>query len=105
MKKITDILNVQNRNILIYLFSDLLAKALPFVFIPLFTKYLTPEQYGNISLFNVGVEVFIIIIIMGGNSYFKIEYNNFKEPISALYNIIINVAMIFFICFIISWGL
>lgn len=104
MKKITNILNVQNRNILIYLFSDLLAKALPFVFIPLFTKYLTPEQYGNISLFNVGVEVFIIIIIMGGNSYFKIEYNNFKEPISALYNIIINVAMIFFICFIISWG-
>ncbi|HCB3265228.1 TPA: hypothetical protein MYU63_001338, partial [Citrobacter amalonaticus] len=68
MKKLSEILNIQNKNILIYLFSDLLAKALPFIFIPLFTKYLTPTEYGNISLFNVGVEIFIIIIIMGGNS-------------------------------------
>lgn len=105
MKKLSEMLNVQNRNILIYLFSDLLAKALPFIFIPLFTKYLTPAQYGNISLFNVGVEIFIIIIIMGGNSYYKIEYNNFKEPVSALYNIMFNVAMLFCIYFIISWVL
>ncbi|HBB6759574.1 TPA: hypothetical protein JD366_003455, partial [Citrobacter amalonaticus] len=76
MKKLSEILNIQNKNILIYLFSDLLAKALPFIFIPLFTKYLTPTEYGNISLFNVGVEIFIIIIIMGGNSYYKIEFNN-----------------------------
>ncbi len=95
MKKLSEILNIQNKNILIYLFSDLLAKALPFIFIPLFTKYLTPTEYGNISLFNVGVEIFIIIIIMGGNSYYKIEFNNFKEPITELYNIINNITMLF----------
>ncbi|HBD1119393.1 TPA: hypothetical protein KHA37_005120, partial [Escherichia coli] len=73
--------NIQNRNVVIYLISDLLAKALPFSFIPVLTKYLTPEQYGNIALFNIGVEIFLIIIIMGGSSYYKIEYPKFKDPI------------------------
>ena len=94
--------NIQNRNVVIYLISDLLAKALPFLFIPVLTKYLTPEQYGNIALFNIGVETFLIIIIMGGNSYYKIEYPKFKDPILSLYIIIYNVTLLFLVFFILS---
>lgn len=96
------LLNVQNRNVVIYLISDLIAKTLPFLFIPVVTKYLTPEQYGNIALFNIGVEIFLIIIIMGGNSYYKIEYPNFEKPIQALYVIIYNVTLLFLILFFLS---
>ncbi|WP_260863428.1 lipopolysaccharide biosynthesis protein [Citrobacter sp. Marseille-Q6884] len=95
MKRTINIFNIQNKNVIIYLFSDLLAKALPFLFIPILTMYLNPEQYGNISLFNIGVEIFVIFIIMGGNSYYKIEYFNFENPISSLYNIIFNVTLLF----------
>ncbi|MCZ0232314.1 O130 family O-antigen flippase [Escherichia coli] len=94
--------NIQNRNVVIYLISDLLAKALPFSFIPVLTKYLTPEQYGNIALFNIGVEIFLIIIIMGGSSYYKIEYPKFKDPILSLYIIIYNVTLLFLVFFILS---
>ncbi|ENB5758510.1 oligosaccharide flippase family protein [Escherichia albertii] len=102
MKIMIKLLNVQNRNVVIYLISDLIAKTLPFLFIPVVTKYLTPEQYGNIALFNIGVEIFLIIIIMGGNSYYKIEYPNFEKPIQALYVIIYNVTLLFLILFFLS---
>ncbi|WP_077248596.1 lipopolysaccharide biosynthesis protein, partial [Kluyvera georgiana] len=102
MKKIISIINIQNRNIVIYLLSDLASKALPFLFIPLLTKYLTPEQYGNISLFNIWVEISVIIIIMGGNSYYKIEYLNFEDPIAELYNVIFNVTLCFLIVLLFS---
>lgn len=101
MKKI-NIANIQNKNIIIYLFSDLLSKALPFLFIPLLTKYLNPEQYGNIALFNLWVEISVIFIIMGGNSYYKIEFWAAKNPISLLYNIIFNVTLLFLAVLFIS---
>lgn len=95
MKKLQKIINLQNKNILIYLGSDLLSKALPFLFIPIFTAYLTPEQYGNISLFNIAVEICVIVIIMGGNSYYKMEYLSFINPLTVLYNVIFNISYIF----------
>lgn len=88
-------LNVQNGNFIIYLGTDLLSKVIPFAFVPLFTKYLTPSQYGNISLFNITLEIMVIMIVMGGNAYYKIEFINHQSPKDLLFNLISNVTYVF----------
>lgn len=67
----------ENVNVLIYMLTDIVAKGIPFLLLPIYTLYLTPEQFGNISVFNVIVEVCIIFVVFGANSYYRVEY--FKE--------------------------
>ena len=96
-------LNVQNSNFIIYLGTDLLSKIIPFAFVPLFTKYLTPTQYGNISLFNISLEIMVIIIVMGGNAYYKVEFINHQSPKVLLFNLIVNVTYIFIFVLLLSF--
>ncbi|WP_228289750.1 lipopolysaccharide biosynthesis protein [Shewanella cyperi] len=64
-------------NTLIYVLSDVIVKAIPFFLIPIVTRYLTVEEYGNVSLLLTLVEVSTIFIIMGGHNYYRYKY--FKE--------------------------
>jgi O-antigen/teichoic acid export membrane protein len=38
---------------MIYTFSSILSAAIPFLLLPILTRYLTPEQYGQIAMFNI----------------------------------------------------
>ena len=95
-------LTKQNLNIVTYLGSDMLAKAIPFLFIPLITKYLNPNEYGNISLFNISVEIVVIIIIMGGNSYYKVHYYQEENKTDLFYSIFYNITLYFAVFFVFS---
>lgn len=38
---------------LIYVFSSVLSSALPFILLPILTRYLNPEEYGKIAMFTI----------------------------------------------------
>ncbi|WP_042150741.1 MULTISPECIES: lipopolysaccharide biosynthesis protein [unclassified Pseudoalteromonas] len=85
--------NRENRNVLIYMLSDLLAKGIPFLLIPFYTLYLTPEQFGSIAVFNIIVEIMIIFVVMGGNTYFRVEYFKTKQQSSLFGSVFINLVV------------
>lgn len=64
----------EKRNVMVYMLSDILAKGIPFLLLPIYTVFLSPEQFGNIAIFNIIVEVAIIMVVFGGNSYYRVEY-------------------------------
>ena len=35
----------------IYLFSNILNAVVPFILLPILTRYLTPEEYGEVAIF------------------------------------------------------
>jgi len=52
----------------VYLFSNILAAAIPFVLLPILTRYLTPAEYGQVAIFQTllaGLGAFIGISAQG----------------------------------------
>lgn len=47
---------------LIYLVSSVINKGLPFILLPILTKYLTPEEYGIIAMFQLSITVFYALV-------------------------------------------
>ncbi|NBM01619.1 lipopolysaccharide biosynthesis protein [Proteus sp. G2671] len=88
---------MQNKNILIYFASDLLAKAIPFLLIPLLTRYLSPTEYGDISILNIAIEIITILILLGANTYFRVEFFKTSDKNALLYNLFSNVFINFVI--------
>jgi O-antigen/teichoic acid export membrane protein len=81
----------ENVNVLIYMLTDILAKGVPFLLLPIYTFYLTPEQFGNISVFNVIVEICIIFVVFGANSYYRVEYFKNVEKHSLFSTLFSNI--------------
>lgn len=64
------------KNSFIYILGDVLNKAVPFFMLPVLTRYLTPEDYGIISIF--GVFVSILAVFTGLSIHGTINVNFFK---------------------------
>ncbi|MGQ5557384.1 lipopolysaccharide biosynthesis protein [Proteus mirabilis] len=88
---------MHNKNILIYFGSDLLAKAIPFLLIPLLTRYLSPTEYGDISILNIVIEIITILILLGANTYFRVEFFRTSDRETLLYNLFFNVFINFIV--------
>jgi len=52
----------------IYSLGSLLENAIAFIFLPLYTAYLSAEEYGIIALITVGISVILILIIAPENA-------------------------------------
>ena len=90
-------------NAIIYVVTDVLVKALPFFLIPIVTRYLSVEQYGNISLILSTIEILTILIICGTQSFYRYCYFNDKYDNKQVFisSILISL-LIFSIFFIVS---
>lgn len=64
------------KNSFIYILGDVLNKAVPFLMLPVLTRYLTPEDYGILSVF--GVFVAILAVFTGLSIHGIINVNFFK---------------------------
>ena len=84
---------------LAYTIGNLLIQGLSFITLPIYTRVMTQEDYGNYNLYGSWVGIFSIFIglqITGSFSIAKIKYENrFKEYIATS----TSVATIFFILF------
>lgn len=77
----------ERNNAIIYTLSDFLAKGIPFLILPLVTYYLSPSDFGQLNIYLIYSEVILIIVMMGGNTYLRVNYFKYNGKIG---NIISN---------------
>ena len=83
------------KNSFIFVLGDVLNKAIPFLMLPVLTRYLTPEGYGYVALFGVMVSILVVFAGLSVNGAININY--FKLDKEALKVYISNVFIILFI--------
>src|SRR5690625_2960473 len=71
-------------NSLLYTFSSILVMGLGFLLLPLYTKFLTPEDYGITNLVNSFLQVTTIIISFSLNSGIVRFYVDYKNDLKKL---------------------
>jgi len=94
---------------MIYLSADILNKAMPFLLLPILTTYLTPRDYGLISLFSIITGILTIIIGLNLNGAINISYFKLRNKIllsqyvgNAIILLIIMTIIILFLAFLYS---
>ena len=93
------------KNSIIYLSSSILSKAIPFLLLPIMTKYLSPEEYGILSIYLILISFYSAFVEM--NIQVNISKNFFKtskEDLSLVIgNILIIVSLTFSIYLILTY--
>lgn len=95
-------------NSAIYIGFDVLNKAIPFLLLPIMTKYLSPTEYGILAAYQALVAFFIIVISLDthsglGVNYYKLSQDELKKYISAIISIsLISSILMFFIVIILN---
>jgi len=84
------------KNISIYISTDILNKMIPFLLLPILTRYLTPNEYGIIAMFFVVTSMLGIIMTIETNTaigvfFFKKSHRKLKIFI---YNILVIISVL-----------
>jgi O-antigen/teichoic acid export membrane protein len=80
---------------IIYGFGQVASRAIAFFLIPLYTAYLTPEDYGVLQICRVFNYILVVILLMGmSSSMFRVYFNTENKADRAL---IINSTVLTFI--------
>lgn len=82
------------KNTFIYTLLQLVNSGIPFLLLPVLTRYLTPEDYGMIATYNTFVGVLFIFIGLSmsgavGVSFFHLKQEELKKYIGNVFNILI----------------
>ena len=82
------------KNTFIYTLLQLINSEIPFLLLPILTRYLTPEDYGKIATYNtfVGVlSIFVGLSMSGavGVSFFHLKQEELKKYIGNVFNILL----------------
>lgn len=80
----------------IYLFSNVLNAAIPFALLPILTRYLTPEEYGEVAMFQTllgALMAFIGLSLQGaaGRKFYDsdLENSDLKEFVGSCFQILL----------------
>jgi len=76
----------------IYTISDILNKLVPFILLPVLTRYLTPQDYGIIAMFFVFTSILGIVMTLETNTAISVNY--FKISREKLQVYIFNILLI-----------
>jgi O-antigen/teichoic acid export membrane protein len=96
------------KNSVIYLFSSILSKGIPFLLLPIMTSYLSPEEYGMLSIYMLIITFYYSIIGMNINNnisrnFFKTNKQTLAIYIGNIFYILLTVFLIYFtISYIVS---
>ena len=87
---------------IIYLGSSILNKAIPFLLLPILTKYLSPEEYGVLSIFQLMISFFTAFVGMAihtnvSKNFFKYSKNQTSLMIGNILMILSLTTLIYFI--------
>ena len=89
----------------LYASGNILQKLGDFVFIPVFTYYLTVEEYGSLSLYLSVIPLLLLLFQQGTRTGFIRLYYDYKADklerlytTVLLYNIIASIILIFIVC-------
>ncbi|SHK17672.1 Membrane protein involved in the export of O-antigen and teichoic acid [Clostridium cavendishii DSM 21758] len=84
------------KHIFNYGFATVLTSVLSFLLVPIYTRFLTPTDFGVIDIVNMFINIISVIIVLGLNSTLSIYYYNAKsiEEFKKSYSNVINFLMI-----------
>ena len=68
-----------SRNALIYLSSNILRAALPFLLLPFLIRELGAQQYGKIGLVTSAFALLLTVVGMGTHAYVRTNYTQCSE--------------------------
>lgn len=80
------------RNSLVYVGSGVVRNALPFLLLPVLTRYLTPDEVGIVATFEIMIGMGLVLV--GLNAYGAIAVNFFRLQRSELQVYVSNVIVI-----------
>lgn len=80
------------KNSVIFISFELINKAVPFLLLPILTRYLTPEDYGIIASFIAMVSFLAVFIGLSGHGAVDANFFRLKKNKLGIY--IANVLMI-----------
>ncbi|MEW6618235.1 MAG: oligosaccharide flippase family protein [bacterium] len=90
-------------NTFVYTNSNIIVSAIPFLLLPILTRYLTPADYGIVATFQVILA--IITIVVGLNTHGAVAVNFFQMNEQEIKIYIGNIAYIIIISFVLTFGL
>ena len=76
----------------IYLGSSVINKAIPFLLLPVLTKYLSPEEYGILAIYQVMIS--FVMPLVGMNMHNNISRNFFSETKEFIAKIVFNMLLV-----------
>jgi len=77
---------------------NILNAAVPFIFLPILTAYLTPSDYGLLSLIQLVMTISLPIVLMNTHSIVIIEYSKMNfDDFKSLLSIIVLISFVGFI--------
>lgn len=88
----------------IYTAFTVFDRAVPFLFLPIITRFLSPDEYGVYVTFQTLLSFFIPFLSLGTDasiiiSYFKLTYDNFKEYFYNSFLVFISLSVLVFLIF------
>ena len=91
------------KNSFVYAGSNVIRRAIPFLLLPVLTRYLTPTDYGVVATFQVLLAITIVFVNLNMPGavavvFFKIEKQQLKVYVG-------NAVFILFISFILTFGM
>lgn len=90
------------KNSTIYLGSSILSKMIPFLLLPIMTKYLTPEEYGTLSIYLILVTFYSAFIGMAihtnvSKNFFKVSKNELSLYVGNIFYILSFTFVFYFV--------
>ena len=91
---------------LIYLGSSILNKSIPFFLLPILTKYLSPDEYGILSIFQLMISFSTAFVGMNMSMNISKNFFNYSKQQTSLMigNILIILSLTTLIYFVITLG-
>ncbi|MDD3591331.1 MAG: oligosaccharide flippase family protein [Sulfurovum sp.] len=89
------------KNSVIYLGSSILSKAIPFLLLPILTKYLSPEEYGKLSIFLIFISLYGVLVGMAlhtniAKNYYNVQKDELAKIIGNIIFILIATTALYF---------
>lgn len=93
----------------IYIIVEFLNKSVPFILLPILTRYLTPDEYGTLSLFTVYIYILMILCSLGLTSSISVNFYKLHRSSIPIFNstsflIILCTCIFFLLTTLIFWG-
>lgn len=90
------------KSTLIYTITDSIAKAIPFILLPIVARYLSTSDYGLLTNFSVLAQIFLAIAALNTYSALSVSYYQHNEDALAGYlsNLVYLIVLLGLICFL-----
>ena len=90
-----------SQNIIIYGFTNVIRSLVPFMMLPILTAYLTPEEFGMLSLIEVSILLLFPLVSLNVYAAINVEYFHLKkEELSFYITNAISLSLLSFVLFL-----